>query len=109
LSINPAPLVYAGRVAEKVGQRRGPGRVPASSPRVLLSTARPPARGIPACFAFAHGGKDGTLFPVDRDWTIDVLHRAMARAKVDRSEKVDAFERLGRFAKAFGTVRRHRV
>ena len=36
LSINPAPLVYAGRVAEKVGQRRGPGRVPASSPRVLL-------------------------------------------------------------------------
>ena len=41
----------------------------------------------PARFAFAHGGKDGTPFPVDRetyDRTIDVLHRAMGRAKVDR-------------------------
>ena len=57
----------------------------------------------PARFAFAHGGKDGTPFPVDRatyDRTIDVLHRAMARARVDRSEKVDALKRLSRFAKA---------
>jgi hypothetical protein len=57
----------------------------------------------PARFAFAHGGKDGTPFPVDRvayDRTIDVLHRAMAHAKVDRSEKLDALKRLGRFAKA---------
>jgi hypothetical protein len=57
----------------------------------------------PARFAFAHGGKDGTPFPVDRaiyDQTIDVLHHAMARAHVDRSEKVDALKRLSRFAKA---------
>lgn len=57
----------------------------------------------PARFAFAHGGKDGTPFPVDRatyDRTIDVLHRAMARAQVDRSEKVEALKRLGRFARA---------
>jgi hypothetical protein len=57
----------------------------------------------PARFAFAHGGKDGTPFPVDRatyDRTIDVLHRAMARAQVDRSEKVDALKRLGSFARA---------
>ena len=57
----------------------------------------------PARFAFAHGGKDGTPFPVDRatyDKTIDALHRAMAKAHVDRSEKVDALKRLGRFAKA---------
>jgi hypothetical protein len=56
----------------------------------------------PARFAFAHGGKDGTPFPVDRetyDRTIDVLHRAMASARVDRSEKLDALKRLGRFAK----------
>jgi len=56
----------------------------------------------PARFSFAHGGKDGTPFPVDRetyDKTIDVLHRAMARAKVDRSEKVDALRRLSQFAK----------
>jgi uncharacterized protein len=57
----------------------------------------------PARFAFAHGGKDGTPFPVDRatyDRTIDALHRAMAKAHVDRSDKVDALKRLGRFAKA---------
>jgi hypothetical protein len=56
----------------------------------------------PARFAFAHGGKDGTPFPVDRatyDRTIDMLHRAMAHAKVDRSDKLDALRRLGRFAK----------
>jgi uncharacterized protein len=57
----------------------------------------------PARFAFAHGGKDGTPFPVDRDTydrTIDILHRAMATAHVDRSEKMDALKRLGRFARS---------
>ena len=56
----------------------------------------------PARFAFAHGGKDGTPFPVDRatyDRTIDTLHRAMAHARMDRSDKVDALKRLSRFAK----------
>jgi hypothetical protein len=57
----------------------------------------------PARFAFAHGGKDGTPFPVDRatyDRTIDTLHAAMAYAKVDRSDKIDALKRLSRFAKS---------
>jgi uncharacterized protein len=56
----------------------------------------------PARFAFAHGGKDGIPFPVDRatyDQTIDTLHAAMARATVDRSDKVDALKRLSRFAR----------
>ena len=51
----------------------------------------------PARFAFAHGGKDGTPFPVDRttyDRTIEVLGTAINRAGVDRSEKVAAFRRL---------------
>jgi hypothetical protein len=57
----------------------------------------------PARFAFAHGGKDGTPFPVDRvtyDRTIDTLHQAMAHARIDRSEKLEALKRLGRFAKS---------
>jgi hypothetical protein len=57
----------------------------------------------PARFAFAHGGKDGTPFPVDRatyDRTIEVLHRAMAHARVDRSEKVSAMRRLASFARS---------
>jgi len=59
------------------------------------------SRTDPARFAFAHGGKDGTPFPVDRttyDKTIDVMHRALNSAKIDRSEKVRAFRRLADFA-----------
>jgi hypothetical protein len=54
----------------------------------------------PARFAFAHGGKDGIPFPVDRptyDGTIEILHRAVDRAKVDRSERIKALKRLAAF------------
>jgi hypothetical protein len=54
----------------------------------------------PARFAFAHGGKDGTPFPVDKvtyDTTIDVFQKAINRSAIDRSEKVRAFQRLARF------------
>ena len=57
-------------------------------------------RTDPARFSFAHGGKDGTPFPVDRvtyDKTIEVMHDALNYAKVDRSEKVHAFRRLAAF------------
>ena len=85
-----------------------PGRAPAWLFGRMTRLAReiwgtPTSTRDPARFAFAHGGKDGTPFPVDRttyDRTIDVLHRAMARAHVDRSEKVGALKRLGAFAKA---------
>jgi len=51
----------------------------------------------PARYSFAHGGKDGTPFPVDRatyDKTIDVMRQALNKAAIDRSEKVAAFRRL---------------
>jgi hypothetical protein len=54
----------------------------------------------PARFSFAHGGKDGTPFPVDRatyDRTIDLLHRSLLRARIQRTERVDALRRLHRF------------
>jgi hypothetical protein len=54
----------------------------------------------PARFSFAHGGKDGTPFPVDRetyDRTISILHKAVDRAAVDRTEKIRAFKRLAVF------------
>ena len=54
----------------------------------------------PARFAFAHGGKDGTPFPVDKltyDKTIEILNKAINRAAIDRTEKVQAFRRLARF------------
>ena len=54
----------------------------------------------PARFAFAHGGKDGIPFPVDRptyDKTIEILDRAVNRANIDRSERVGALKRLAVF------------
>jgi uncharacterized protein len=54
----------------------------------------------PARFSFAHGGKDGHPYPVDRatyDRTIDVLRTAVNRAKVENSEKVAALKRLSAF------------
>jgi len=54
----------------------------------------------PARFAFAHGGKDGIPFPVDRptyDGTIAVLRKAVDRARLDRSERIGALKRLARF------------
>jgi hypothetical protein len=51
----------------------------------------------PARFAFAHGGKDGTPFPVDRatyDKTLEILGLAINKAAIGRTEKVKAFKRL---------------
>jgi hypothetical protein len=62
------------------------------------ATLRDPAR-----FSFAHGGKDGTPYPVDRityDKTIEILNQAINRSAIDRSEKVKAFRRLATFADA---------
>jgi hypothetical protein len=59
------------------------------------------SRQDPARFSFAHGGKDGTPYPVDRetyDKTIEVMHRALNRANIARSEKVSAFRRLAQLA-----------
>jgi hypothetical protein len=55
----------------------------------------------PARYAFAHGGKDGTPFPVERatyDRTIEVMGMALNAANIGRSEKVAAFRRLAQFA-----------
>jgi hypothetical protein len=55
----------------------------------------------PARFAFAHGGKDGIPFPVDRgtyDTTIAILGRAVDRSTVDDSERKRALKRLAAFS-----------
>ena len=51
----------------------------------------------PARFSFAHGGKDGHPFPVDRqsyDRSVDYLRGAISRARVGRGDRVDALKRL---------------
>jgi len=54
----------------------------------------------PARFSFAHGGKDGHPYPVNReeyDRSISILKAALTKAKVGQSEKLAALNRLSRF------------
>lgn len=62
----------------------------------LLYGAKPSFRD-PARFSFAHGGKDGIPFPVDRrtyDRTIAVLERALRFAHLGRRDELQALRRL---------------
>ena len=57
----------------------------------------------PARFSFALGGKDAHPFPVPLktyDDSIGVLRRALDRAKLDGTEKLQGFARLDRFVHA---------
>jgi len=54
----------------------------------------------PAKFSFAHGGKDGHPFPVDRETyskNIDILKNAINNAKLGNREKLQALKRLNLF------------
>jgi len=56
----------------------------------------------PARFSFAHGGKDGHPFPVPvniYDETINTLQRAIHRAKIGNSEKIDAIRKLSEISR----------
>jgi len=51
----------------------------------------------PASYSFAHGGKDGHPYPVDRrtyDSSIQFLAQALDKAKIGDKEKLEAFRRL---------------
>jgi hypothetical protein len=59
----------------------------------------PPSFQDPARFSFAHGGKDGYPFPVDRktyEKSIDFLKICIDKARFGDREKIDALKRLGR-------------
>jgi hypothetical protein len=54
----------------------------------------------PAKFSFAHGGKDGYPYPVDRrnyDTSIEVMKKAVEKSRVGDKEKLDALKRLAGF------------
>jgi hypothetical protein len=51
----------------------------------------------PASYSFAHGGKDGYPYPVDKktyDSSIQFLAQAVEKAKIGNKEKLEAFRRL---------------
>src|SRR5205085_1173118 len=51
----------------------------------------------PARFSFAHGGKDGHPYPVNRDvydHSVEWLREAVGKAKIGRTDRLDALKRL---------------
>jgi uncharacterized protein len=60
----------------------------------------------PATYSFAHGGKDGYPFPVDKktyDESIEILKEAVNKAKIGSYEKINAIKRLSCFEKEVKT------
>ncbi|MDZ4230381.1 MAG: DUF763 domain-containing protein, partial [Dehalococcoidales bacterium] len=60
-----------------------------------------PSYRDPARYSFAHGGKDGIPYPVDRptyDRSIKLLSKAINKSKLGIQEKNEAFHRLNRLA-----------
>ncbi len=58
-----------------------------------------PSYRDPARYSFAHGGKDGIPYPVDRktyDQSIELLRKAIHKTKLGISEKKEAMNRLNR-------------
>lgn len=62
----------------------------------LIYGAKPSFRE-PARFSFAHGGKDGHPYFVNRrqyQQSIEILRKVVTQAKIDRTDKLKAFRRL---------------
>ncbi|MEM4336619.1 MAG: DUF763 domain-containing protein [Candidatus Woesearchaeota archaeon] len=54
----------------------------------------------PVKYSFAHGGKDGVPYPVDKinyDKTILILKEALQNSKIGEKEKINAIKRLRKF------------
>jgi uncharacterized protein len=72
-----------------------------------LTYGEPASVRDPVSYAFAHGGKDGTPFPVDRatyDATIESLRCAVNEARAGHSEKSAALKRLAGVERSLGAV-----
>jgi len=75
----------------------GPKTIRALSLVAELIYGKAPSFKDPARFSFAHGGKDGTPYPVDRttyDRTIEVMKRAIESSRLGNNEKIQAIRRL---------------
>jgi hypothetical protein len=95
--VGPAAIRSLSLLAEIIFQAPPSHRDPADAPR-------PAEPGAPhgrrwADYSYAHGGKDGTPFPVNRetyDRNIAVLTDAVRKARLGENDKFDALRRLSR-------------
>lgn len=75
----------------------GPKTIRALSLVSELIYGQSPSFRDPARFSFAHGGKDGIPFPVDRrtyDRTVEAMRQAIRSAKVGQRDRLEAIRRL---------------
>ena len=66
-----------------------------------LAYGEPTSVKDPVSFSYAHGGKDGTPYPVDRkvyDSTVESIRSVLSGTKVERSEKRAALSRLAKLS-----------
>lgn len=78
----------------------GPRAVRALALVSALIYGKPPSWRDPIRYSFAHGGKDGVPYPVDRETyrkTTEILEAAIEGAKLGRDEKLKAIRRLHEF------------
>ncbi|RKY86045.1 DUF763 domain-containing protein [candidate division KSB1 bacterium] len=78
----------------------GPKTIRALSLIAELIYGAEPSFRDPARFSFAHGGKDGHPYPVDRanyDRSIMILERAIKQAKLGQREQLEALRRLSQW------------
>ena len=78
----------------------GPRAVRALALVSELIYGRPPSWKDPAKFSFAHGGKDGIPYPVDRRTyrrTVEMIESATREAKIGEKQKMHAIRRLYKF------------
>jgi len=80
----------------------GPQTIRALSLLAELSFGAPPSRRDPARYSFAHGGKDGPPYPVNRETynqSIEFLQETVSRARIGELDKMKALKRLAAFQK----------
>jgi len=79
----------------------GPKTIRALAMVAEVAYGAPASFRDPVRYSFAHGGKDGHPYPVDRNLyqhTLEMLEKALREAKMGRSEKLEAFRRLSALA-----------
>lgn len=96
--VGPATVRSLSLLAEVIYNAPASHRDPATTPS---PESVPDQRKWPD-YSYAHGGKDGFPFPVDRttyDQSIHVLTEAVRKARVGETEKVDSLKRLARLTR----------
>lgn len=101
-NVGPATVRSLALIAEIIFQapvsRRDPMTVPSGKDSVCENTAPDnPATRRWADYAYAHGGKDGTPFPVDLetyDLNIHKLTEAVRKSRMGEPDRINALKRL---------------